>query len=183
MTDETDPFADKPAEDPKPLQAEPATRKVRAKAEEAPRLHAILSNDEVARARAKARERIEGERKLAALRAVEDEEVNRLRVEEGLTTGDSAMDELVDITINLPPYTPNILINGGTHRSVYWHGVTYHGVPRHIYDTLMEQMWRCENQEQQVDGKSLADRMRRKRDTRLNANTGAVFNAPRRADA
>lgn len=180
MTDEPDEpsLEDILGEDPKPA-AEP--KKVRkAKAEE-PRLHPLLTNAEVEAAKAKARSRVEAERKAAAIEALEQQETERLRIEEGLTTGIGAMDEIVSVTIDLPPYADKISVNGplGSH---YYHGKTY-DVPRHVAASLAEMMGRMWRHEDQVEGRDLRQTYARKRDTSINARTGAVHNAPARFDA
>ena len=160
---------------------EPAKRPRKAKEEEV-RLHPILSNEDVRAAQAKALKKVEDERRTAAMKAVEDLETERLRVEEGLTTGVREMDELVSVTIDLAPYAPSIVINNGTGGNVYWQGRTY-TVPRHVADSLAEMMSRSWKHEDQVDGKSIAQAYGRKRETVINARTGAVSNAPARFDA
>lgn len=159
---------------------EPAAKPAR-KAKEEVRLHPILSNDEYRQAQAKAKSKVEADRKKAAMAAVEAEETQRLRVEEGMTTGIGVCDEIVGVTIDLPPFGTRISING-THGNHYWHGVTY-DVPRHVADTLVEMMGRMRQHEDQVEGRSMIQHYSRKHDTAINARTGAVSSAPRRFDA
>lgn len=137
----------------------------------------LLSNDEVLQARAQARASVLAERKLKAMAEIEKAETERLRIEEGFVTGIGAMDEIVNITIDLAPYTEKISINGplGQH---YYNGRTY-PVPRHVANSLVEQMHRSWRHEDQVDGKNLTQTYARKRDTAINARTSAVSNAPR----
>ena len=151
-----------------------------APAEEA-RLHPLLSNEEVLAARAKARKKVEVERRRAAIEQMEAQEVERLRREEGLTTGINEKDEIVSVTIDLPPYTPHIMINGPLGH-IYWHGQTYQ-VPRHVGDSLMDMQQRAWISEDQVEGRSLAQQYARKRGTTIDGKTGAVQNAPSRFDA
>lgn len=176
MSDETDPTG---ILGPEP--DEPAKKVRKAKTEE--RLHPILTNDEVMAARMLARKSIDAERRAAAMKAIEAEETDRLRYEDGLTTGIGVQDELLDITIDLPPFTPCIMINHGRGGGVFWHGKTYHAVPRHIVDTLREQQWRAWRHEDAIDGKSITERLRIPRNTMINGRTGAVQNAPGRFDA
>lgn len=145
------------------------------------RLHPILSNDEFRAAQGKAKTRVEAERKLAAIAQVEEVETNRLRLEEGLTTGIELMDEIVDITIDLPPFTEKISVNGllGSH---YYHGKTY-AVARHIANSLNEMMHRAWRHEDQTEGRDIRQQYGRKRDTSINARSGAIHNAPARFDA
>lgn len=140
------------------------------------RLHTILSNDEVRAAQASARKKVEAERRLAAIAQLEAEETDRLRIEDGLTTGIDLMDEIVDITVTLAPYAEKISINGplGKH---YWHGKTY-AVPRHVANTLQEIMQRMNRHEDQTEGRSIEQMYARKRDTAINARSGAIQRAP-----
>lgn len=139
------------------------------------KLHPFLSNEDVAVAKAAARKAIERERRDVAMRAVEEAEKQRLRVEEGLVTGDGVADEMVTIVMDLAPYTDKVSINGsfGKH---YWTGHTY-TVPRHVADTLSEMMFRSWRQEDQKDGKDLYSTYRRHLDTKIN-KIGKVENAP-----
>ena len=52
----------------------------------------LLTADEIEGAKDKARNKVEAERKKAALARIEAEETDRLKVEEGLVTGDEAKD-------------------------------------------------------------------------------------------
>lgn len=122
------------------------------------RLHAILTNDEVLAARAKARARLDAERRKAAMKRVEDEETERLRLEEGLTTGDAVKDELVDIVIDLAPHSDKIVING----QAYHQGFTY-TVARHVADSLRETMSRGWAHQDEIDGKNKAQIFAQKR--------------------
>ena len=140
-----------------------------------PRLHAILSNEEFLAAQKAARMEIDKERKSAAKRLVIEEEKLRLIAagEGGLTDED----RIVDVTIDLPAYTPNIKIN----MQPYENGRVY-PVPISVARTLYEQMWRCWRHEDQTDGKSLHEMMTRavKRSPNvINGRTGAVLHDPR----
>lgn len=119
-------------------------------AEEAP-LHAFLSNDDVLAAKAKARTKLEAERRTKAMKRIEEEEMERLRLEEGLTTGDQVKDELISITMDLAQHSDKVTINGRP----YWHGFTY-DVPRHVADTLRESMSRGWQHQDEIDGKNRA---------------------------
>lgn len=140
------------------------------------RLHPILSNADVLAARAKALKNVTADRHKAAMEAVVAEETERLKREDGLTTGTSYLDEIVDFTVDLPPYADKIMVNGplGFH---YAHGKTY-PVPRHVANSLAETLDRARHHEDQTEGKSIVQSYQRKRDTAINARTGAVVNAP-----
>lgn len=153
------------------------------KAESEERLHPILSNEQVLAARAKAKKTVEADRVKAAMAAIEKEETQRLRVEEGLTTGIDAMDELVDITIDLPPYAGTCININGPMGMHYYHGKTYPAVPRHVAQSLNEMMFRMWRHEDQTEGRDIRQMYARKRDTSISARTGAVANAPARFDA
>ena len=140
------------------------------------RLHPILTNEQFRKAQERARESVLAEKIAAAAKDVEEREKVRLKMEEGLTTGIGHQDEIVEIAIDLPPYATHILINGPMGKA-YWHGQTA-TVPRHVADTLneiMHNMWRHEDQ---TEGRSIMQMYGRRRDTRLNAKTGALANAP-----
>ena len=141
------------------------------------RLHAVLSNDEVLEARARARAKIEKERRAAAMKAVEAEETTRLRLEEGLVTGVSENDEPVSITLDLAPHSDCIRTNG-VEGSVYWHGFTY-TVPRHVANSLREIQARGWIHQDEIDGKNLTQHYQNKRVTVLSPIRGTI-NAPAR---
>jgi hypothetical protein len=143
------------------------------------RLHPILSNEDVLAARQKARDRLDKERRTAALRDVEERELQRLRVEEGLTSGITEEDAVRNITIDLPEWIPAIFING---QKAYYHGFTY-PVATHIYRTLQDQMQSAWRTHEQTEGKSLSQMLRRPRQTVMNGATGVIQNAPVRFDA
>lgn len=142
------------------------------------RLHPILSNADVLKAREKARTRVDADRHAAAMKAIEDTEVERLRVEEGLTTGITDEDRIVSFTVDLPAYAANILIN----RRPYWHGHSY-DVPIHLARTLADEQFKAWRHDDQIDGKSITQMYAQKRNTMINARSGAVSNAPARFDA
>jgi hypothetical protein len=122
------------------------------------RLHSILTNEEYKAAQAKAREKLDKERRQSAFRDVEERETVRLRNEEGLTSGITSEDELVSIVIDVPDWVPWCSING----IAYHHGHTY-SVPRHVYRSLMEQMQNCQRTNDLADGKSTMDMYRARR--------------------
>lgn len=112
-------------------------------------LHPILTNKEFKTAQANAIKKIEADRKKAAMEAVEKAEAERLKVEEGLTTGIDAKDEMVTILVDLAEFCDRVTINGRP----YWHGHSY-TVPRHVGDTLRDIMQRTWLHEHEVSGKS-----------------------------
>lgn len=138
------------------------------------RLHPILTNEEVLAARASARKKVEAERKKVASQAVENAETARLKVEEGLTTGHGPRDEMVSLVVDLPAFAPSMVVN----MVPYWHGHTY-TVPRHVADSLREQMNRAWQHEDEVHGRSLSEHYGIARQTKLNRVTGAVSEAPK----
>lgn len=148
------------------------------------RLHPVLSNEEFLAAKAKARTRIDAERKAAAMKAVEAAEVERLKLEDGFTSGSTIMDEIVDVTIDVPPWcaisgaATGIIVN----RKPYHHGHTY-PVPRHVANSLRENMFHAWRVDAQVDGKGMTEQYARKRNTVINARSGVINNAPARFDA
>ena len=113
-----------------------------------PRLHPILSNADYKAAQAKARVKLDKERHAKAMKAVEEAEMERLKMEEGMVTGDGVKDQMVKITLNLAPHSEDIKINGRAH----WHGHTY-TVPRHVADTMREIQARGWQHQDEIDGK------------------------------
>ena len=101
-------------------------------------LHPILSNKRLAEAKAAARKQLEEDRAKAAYASAYKEELQRLKIEEGLVVG-GTRDEMVEVVIELvePHVNSCLLVNF----KAYWHGRTY-TVPRHVADSLREQMWR-----------------------------------------
>lgn len=183
MTDEADEpevSADELLGDGDPVEQVKRTRKtkVAAPAADEPRLHHLFTNEEFRDIQAQARASVEKERKTKAKKALLAEETERLMREEGLTTGSADKDEIVDVIIDLPMWSPAVTIN----RFPYWHGRTYQ-VARHVADTLAESMHRAWRHEDQLDGKSKMQTMMRKRETTINARTGVSANAPVRFDA
>lgn len=137
------------------------------------RLHPILTNEQVLEARAKARKAIEAQRVAAAMKAEEAKETDRLRNEEGFTSGVDYLDELVSITIDLPRSAPYIMVNG-PRGSIYWHGVTYPAVPRHVANSLSETMFRLRRAEEQADGKTTDEMLYKPRNSVINGRTGVI---------
>lgn len=137
------------------------------------RLHPILSDKDFLAAQAKARQWLDADRRAAAMAAVETQELERLRVEEGLTTGIDNEDVIVGFTVDLPLYAPSIVLN----RRPYWHGRHY-DVPLHVARTLSDEQWKAWRHDDQIDGKSIAQRLMQKRNTMINGRTGSVERAP-----
>lgn len=144
------------------------------------RLHPILANDEFRAAQAEARAKVEKEKKANAKKDIIARETDRLRREEGLTTGAAEKDAIKHILIDLPPFAPNLRINGFE----YTAGSGY-DVPAHVYDTLKEMMFRAWRHEDQVEGKSVREAMAhraRRTVNHIDGSTGAV-NRDARFDA
>lgn len=141
--------------------AEPPLKK---SSPEEPREHAVLTNDQVRAAKERARKRLEDEREREAIRQLEADEVQRLRLEEGMYVGGLA-DEPVSITVDLAEHSGCISLNG----TPYWHGHTY-TVPRHVADTLRDIMFRgWVHQERDIEGKDLQRFYQRPHDTAITA--------------
>jgi hypothetical protein len=149
--------------------------------EEAERLHPILSNAEVLEIRAKAADKLVAERKKAAAKQLEDETLSELRREQNLKTGEGVKDELVTVTLDLAEHSDRIVLDG----KAYFHGRTYHDIPRHLADTLREIQARGWKHQDEVDGKDLVQQHRANRQFQmmakgapggktLSATTGAV---------
>lgn len=137
------------------------------------RLHPILTNEQVEAAKAKALLKLQKEREAAAMRQVEQEETDRLRREEGLTSGITAEDELVHIVVDVPEWVPWVAVNG----QPYWAGFSYQ-VPRHVARTVQEQMQNAWRTNDLADGKSMAQQFQSRRQTVVGPQ--GVTNAPQR---
>lgn len=120
--------------------------------DESPAEEPILSAAEIAKIRAEAKEKILSERKSAAKADLMSREIQRLKNEEGLVTGNRYADEIVTITIDLPTFAPNIVVN----MRPYWHGHTY-TVARHVAESLRAQMFTSWKHQNEIDGKSMTD--------------------------
>lgn len=108
----------------------------------------LLTEAEIQAIRAEARAEIMADKRGKLKQELKAQEKQRLRNEEGLTTGNSHQDEMVSISIDLAPYAPYVNING----QCYHHGRTYQ-VPRHVADTLRDQMFQTWKHQNQIDGK------------------------------
>lgn len=137
-----------------------------------PRLHHILTNAEYRTAQDGARDQLVKERRLAAIKAVKEEELQRLRNEEGMVTGDKAKDQMVQITLDLAPHSDRVTIN----MAAYWHGFTY-TVPRHVADTIRDMQARGWVHQDEIDGKSRTQHYQANRKTIMN-KVGGVQDAP-----
>lgn len=146
MTDKTPDFLE-PGKDAVP---EKAAAKAAVKAAEPH--HAdpagLLTAAEIEEIRKKARAEIMDDKRGKAKQEVLAAEKLRLQREEGLTTGNGHQDQVMSITIDLAPYAPYININS----QCYYHGRTYQ-VPRHVADTLRDQMFMTWKHQNQIDGK------------------------------
>lgn len=146
-----------------------------ARGEDAPvRAHPLLTDEEVAAAKAAARKLVDEGRRKAALKAVTDEETKRLEREEGMRTGVGVKDELVSIRIDLAEHADRIILNG----TAYFHGYTYK-VPRHVADSMRDIIAQTHKHQDQVDGKSLTQHYQNQRNTTLGLTR--VENVPQAA--
>ena len=112
----------------------------------------LFSAKEIAAIKAEAKAEIMEGKKKALKKDMIAAEKQRLQREEGLTTGNSHMDEIVHIGIDLAPYAPSIIINGHS----YWHGRSY-SVPRHIAMSLQETMFNTWKHQGTIKGESLSE--------------------------
>lgn len=135
------------------------------------RLHPVLSNVEFRAAEAKALARIDKEDKAAAMKAVEEEMIEKIRGKKGMLTGNAIMDEMVEIHLDLAEFAADIRING----VIYPHGGTF-TVPRHVANTMREIQSRGHIHQNELDGKGIADRYRLPYNTLIDKR--GVHNAP-----
>lgn len=111
----------------------------------------LLTAAEIDAIRKEARAEIMADKRGKMKQEMKAAEKQRLLREEGLTTGNTHADEILSITIDLAPYAPYININS----QCYYHGRTYQ-VPRHVADTLRDQMFMTWKHQNQIDGKDAA---------------------------
>ena len=133
---------------------------------EAPR--SILTDKEIEEAKRVAKERVNKALKEAERERIIAEEMQRFRAEEGKRTGHVDLDEEVSVTIDLAEFASKITINGQD----YWHGYTYQ-VPRHVYDTMRDIMFRGHLHQNALDGKDLATFYRKKAEPALSGKVAA----------
>lgn len=112
----------------------------------------MFSAKELAEIKAQAKAEVIADKKAAAKKDMLATEKVRLQREEGLTTGNSHMDEIVNVTIDLAPYAASIMVNG----KPYWHGHAY-PVPRHVAVSLQETMFQTWKHQGTIKGESLSE--------------------------
>jgi len=117
----------------------------------------ILSDKEISEAKRVARERVQKALHDAEKERIIREEMEALRREEGKRTGKVDLDEAVKVTIDCAEFADRLRVNG----QEYFHGYTY-DVPRHVYDTMRDIMYRGHLHQSNLDGKDLANFYRRK---------------------
>lgn len=143
--------------------------------------HPILTVDEQREAIAAARKRVDADAKKDAKKALEQSIYDAQRGKTGLRTGNPQLDELVTCTLDLAEHSDCLRINGHP----FWHGRTY-TVPRHVAASLREMQQRGHHHQADLDGKGMAEKMRKPMLTAVVAdrNTGAIqaiHNAPQAA--
>lgn len=114
--------------------------------------HPLFTTKELDEIKAAARAEVMADKKKAAKKMMMEEEKIRLQREEGLTTGNSHMDEMMTLTIDLAPFSDRVLVN----QQPYWHGKQY-TVPRHVAESLRETMFRTWQHQNEIDGKGLRE--------------------------
>lgn len=112
----------------------------------------MFSAKELADIKEQARKEILADKRAAAKKDMLATEKLRLQREEGLTTGNSHADEIVNVTIDLAPYSAAILVNG----LPYHHGRTY-PVPRHIAMSLQDTMFNTWKHQGTIKGESMSE--------------------------
>lgn len=129
----------------------------------------LLSDEEIAAARRKAREKVDAIRHQKAIDEIVEQETRRLQMEDGLVTGIGIKDEMVDILVELEFGIDGIPINGRMYRAGQ-----IHTVPRHVADTLREIMFRVHQQEEIRKGSGIMEQQRNMRNTKISLRTGVV---------
>lgn len=118
----------------------------------------ILSASEIAAAIEEAKKKFTADLKAKAKKELVAAEIVKLQRTEGQRTGDGAKDEDVTVAIDLPEFTPCLTVNG----EPFWHGHTYTRA-RHVVASLREMIARAWNHQDDIDGKSMAQRLGRAR--------------------
>lgn len=132
----------------------------------------LLTEEDIAKARQKARDRFVAEERKARLKTVEDEELERLRMAQGLVTGERRLDELVYLHVNLAEHSDRLKVNG----QEFYHGQTYK-VTRAQADTLRDMIYRGWRHQDEIEGHDLLSHYRRQMETGLSGLRG-VSSAP-----
>jgi hypothetical protein len=128
----------------------------------------ILTPKEIEAAKAIARERVEKSLKEAETERLIAAEMEKMRREEGARTGKVDLDEEVSVTIDLAEFADRLRINNVE----YFHGHTY-TVPRHVFDTMRDIMFRGHLHQNALDGKDLNTFYRSKAQPVLSGKVGA----------
>lgn len=135
----------------------------------------LFTPKELADIKAKAREEVMADKKAAAKKDLIAREKQRLQREDGLTTGNSHMDQIVSVNIDLAPYADRILVNS----VAYYHGQRY-SVPRHVAMSLQETMFRTWQHQAEIKGESMREFYAKKHVDelyRVGSKAGAVVSA------
>jgi len=122
----------------------------------------ILTKKEIEEAKRIARERVDKALKESERERIIAEEMDRMRRAEGKRTGKVDLDEEVKVTIDLAEFSDKLRINGVE----YYHGYTY-TVPRHVYDSMREIMFKGHLHQNALDGKDLNTFYRKKAEPTL----------------
>lgn len=144
---------------------------------------ALLTDEELASLREKAKNEVLAERKKIAEAAVLAELKAQERRELGVMTGEDDKDRIVWIYVDLPEYSNHVMLDG----RAFFHGMDY-PVPHHQAVYVMEMCQRAHDHQAEVDGKgTMAARknrqtgiIERNAGTALSMKTKAVSRAPAR---
>lgn len=132
-----------------------------------------LSGNELTLITKRAEQKVRKELREKEAQAFMDKEVERLRLEAGVSKPGlgGALDELVTFRVDLGDQSDNtadpFMQTNIPHGPKYYHGKVY-TVPRHIFNSLNEQMWRLQLHNLNKDGKSVF--RNRKKNAVLNAD-------------
>jgi len=107
----------------------------------------MLSEDDIREQLGIARDDLEEANKQSAIKLLVAAEKQRLRREEGLVTGASALDEMIKIVIECEDFQNPIILNGVE----YWKTSEY-TVPRHVANTILEMQDRGRRHERDRKG-------------------------------
>jgi len=147
--------------------------------EELHTFHPVLTDEQYQKAQQKARDRVDKERIEAAMKEIEEKAYTAEQRALGISKSD-LKDDLVSITIDLvdPDINSCLVINF----KQWWHGQTYHNVPRHVADYIQMQAFNlAKYTSREIEGKKDREFYRKKRNITLGP-TGDIIagSAPQR---
>jgi hypothetical protein len=128
-----------------------------------------LSEADILTALKDARADVEQKNKEALLKRIMADERSRLRREEGMVTGASYLDEMVEITVKLEPWQNPARLN-----MVEYYDGHHYTLPRHVAATLAEMCEWGQKLRRELKGESREDYYREKQEFVFSGKKGVV---------